>query len=224
MPLSPCAKLSNRAICPRCGPSLQVVRDRYRMIQIYNLQYWGLIDAGLACRGRSTWQASAMCDKLYRFVWVFRLGGVTQKGMSTNVRHAQLIYTLFVISLFNSVWNCCGVFFFLLAESVEGGAYQNDSTDCGTKSCLNSKVSAVWIRNVCLEYPNRSAMKCVKIGKKHLKHRCLADVSRSTSSSSDMVSCLSSIHMLMLNQAAQSGSISNHLFFLSKQSIYLGDR
>lgn len=85
----------------------------------------------------------------------------------------------------------------------------------------------MWIKNVYLEYPHRSAMKCVKIGKKHLKHRCLADVSHNTSSSSDMVSCLSSIHMLMFNQAAQSGSISNHFlspFFFLQQSIYLGER
>lgn len=132
--------------------------------------------------------------------------------MSTHMRHAPLIYTLFVISLFNSTWNLCRVFSVRRAwgrRSLSKWQY----TDCGSKSCLNSKAPAVWIGNVCLEYPNRSALKCVKICEKHLKHRCLADVSHNTSSSSDMVSCLSSIHMLMLNQAAQSGSISNHFFF-----------
>lgn len=61
--------------------------------------------------------------------------------------------------------------------------------------------------------PTDQRWNVLKICEKHLKHRCLADVSHNTSSSSDMVSCLSPIHMLMLNQAVQSGSISNHNFF-----------
>lgn len=114
----------------------------------------------------------------------------------------------------------------LLEMPAEGGACQNGRTDCRAKSRFNSTAPAVWIWTVCMEYPRRSAMKCVKIQEKHLKHRCLADVSHNTSSSSYMVSCLSSIHMLMLNQAAQSGNISNRLFFFSffKQSIYFGER
>lgn len=154
------------------------------------------------------------------------------------VMHSSFIL-LFVISLFNGVWNCCGVwfsflfsFFFLsLSLPVCGARWKAESVQMTVQIVRyrkNRKVPAVWIRNVCLEYPHRSAMKCVKIGKKHLKHRCLADVSHNTSSSSDMGSCLSSIHMLMFNQAAQSGSISNHFLFLFsfflQQSIYLGER
>lgn len=67
-------------------------------------------------------------------------------------------------------------------------------------------------------------MKCVKIQEKHLKHRCLADVSHNTSSSSYMVSCLSSIHMLMLNQAAQSGNIFNHIFFFFSSNQFTLER
>lgn len=55
--------------------------------------------------------------------------------------------------------------------------------------------------------------KVLKMCEKHLKRRCLADVSHNASSSSDMASCLSPIHMLMLNQAGQSGSFSSHGFF-----------
>lgn len=67
-------------------------------------------------------------------------------------------------------------------------------------------------KNACSEKPRGSAIKRVKkfCEKKHLKHRCRADVSHNTSSSSDMLSCLSPIQMLMLNQAVQSRSISNH--------------
>lgn len=55
--------------------------------------------------------------------------------------------------------------------------------------------------------------KVLKMSEKHLKRRCLADVSHNASSSSDMASCLSPIHMLMLNQDGQSGSFSSHFFF-----------
>lgn len=155
--------------------------------------------------------------------------GYTEKYCQQSfIMHSSFI-PFFVISLFNSVWNHCGVFSSCLWSERKAEHVKMTVQECATKSCLNSKIPAVWLRNVCSEYPHRSAMKCVKIGKKHLKHRCLADVSHNTSSSSDMASCLSSIHMLMLNQAAQSGSISNHFFFppffiFSKQSIYLGER
>lgn len=103
--------------------------------------------------------------------------------------------------------------FFLYAFQ-EGGAWEEVTVQIVEPNpCTNSKVTAVWIRNVCLEYPHGSARKRVKIGKKHQKHRCLTDVSCNTSSSSDMVSCLSSIHMIMHNQAAQSGRFSRHFFF-----------
>lgn len=167
-----------------------------------------------------------MCDGALSVL----LGSEAGRGYAGNAVNSCLsctahLYPFFLLSfLCLEVYEIMVEFFPLLVEPEEGGACQNDK-NVVPKSCLNSKIPAVWLRNVCLEYPHRSAMKCVKIGKKHLKHRCLADVSHNTSSSSDMASCLSSIHMLMLNQAAQSGSISNHFFFFSsKQSIYLGER
>lgn len=169
---------------------------------------------------KSTWQASATCDKLYRIVWVFWLGGVTQKVMSARMRHAQLIYTVFVISLFNSVWNCRGAFAVCgawwkaeLVKMTVQIVVPNPAWIAKPKQC-EFEMSA-W------NTPTVQRWNGVKICEKHLKNRCLVDVSHNTSSSSDTVSCLSSIHMLMLNQAIQSGSISNHFFFFSFPAINL---
>lgn len=106
--------------------------------------------------------------------------------------------------------------FQLFVDPGEGGAYGKQQYRLWQQILrLNSNAAAVWIWTVCLEYPYRSPMKCAKICEKHLKHRCLTDVPYNTSSSSDILSCPSPIHMLMLNQAAQSASVSNHFFFSS---------
>lgn len=167
---------------------------------------------------KSTWQASATCDKLYRLVWVFWLGGVTQNVMSARMRHAQLIYTVFVISLFNSVWNCRGAICEAwgrrsLSKWQFRLRYQNPAWITKPRQC-EFEMSA-W------NTPTDQRWNGVKICEKHLKNRCLVDVSHNTSSSSDTVSCLSSIHMLMYNQAVQSGSISNHFFFFPSNQFTL---
>lgn len=156
-----------------------------------------------------------MCDKLYQFSLVLRLGEATQKNIVNNRLSCTAHLYPFLSFLCLTVYEIIVEFFSSCLWSERKAEHVKMTVqECATKSCLNSKIPAVWLRNVCSEYPHRSAMKCVKIGKKHLKHRCLADVSHNTSSSSDMASCLSSIHMLMLNQAAQSRSISNHFFSL----------
>lgn len=146
------------------------------------------------------WQAVSPClGLLARRCW---------NDVNTHASRTQLISTVFVISLCNSVWNCCE------ATSVFGARGRWSSTKRRYRlRCQNP----AWIEEPqqcefemsARKCPHRSAMKCVKICEKHLKHRCRADVSHNTSSSSDMSSCLSSIHMLMLNQDAQSGSLSS---------------
>lgn len=163
-------------------------------------------------RKKSTWQASATCDKLYRFVWVFWPGGV--KLVSTRMRHAAHLHCFCHFLCLTEYEIVVKLFSCLKAE-----LFVNDSTDCGTENparMAKKAPAAVWIwkkkKKACSEKPRGSAIKRVKkfCEKKHLKHRCRADVSHNTSSSSDMLSCLSPIQMLMLNQAVQSRSISNH--------------
>lgn len=87
----------------------------------------------------------------------------------------------------------------------DGLRYQNPASKAGAHLCesempaWNSPADLLW--------------KVLKMWEKHLKRRCLADVSHNAFSFSDMASCLSPIHMLMLNQDRQSGSFSSHGFF-----------
>lgn len=81
---------------------------------------------------------------------------------------------------------------FLFVEPEEGGACRNDSTDCGGKSSAwIAKPQQCELEMPAWNTPTDQRWNVLKICEKHLKHRCLADVSHNTSSSSDMVSCLS---------------------------------
>lgn len=59
------------------------------------------------------------------------------------MRHAQLIYAVFFLSFLCLTVYEIVVMPSLFVEPEEGGACQNDNTDCGTKSCLDSKALAV---------------------------------------------------------------------------------
>jgi len=138
-------------------------------------------------------------------------------------KRAQPIYTLFVISLFSSVWNYCWVFLFVEPwgrRSLEKTTVQTVVSNPAWKAKLQQCELEMSAWNI----PTDQRWNVLKIGKKCLKHRCLADVSSNTSSSSDMVSCLSSIHMLMFNQAAQSGSFSRHFFFFFPSNQFTLER
>lgn len=101
----------------------------------------------------------------------------------------------------------------ILFRGWEGPSWSKREADCGTKillskqkpTCVNRKCLLGMAQQICDE-------KCYKCVRKHLKRRCLADVSPNASSSSDTASCLSPIHMLMFNQAGQSQK-RLHIFF-----------
>lgn len=92
-------------------------------------------------RKKSTWQASATCDKLYRFVWVFWPGGV--KLVSTRMRHAAHLHCFCHFLCLTEYEIVVKLFSCLKAE-----LFVNDSTDCGTENparMAKKAPAAVWI-------------------------------------------------------------------------------